>query len=139
MQKKELIGAWLLRSWQMVDENGNKSFPFEREVKGTLIYSENGYMSANILSMSRKIKIDEGISEKSILAGKGVYLSYSGRYTLFGDKVIHHVMVSSIREWVGSEQERYFRLEANKLIIDSKTQSKNGQTGYHQLVWEKPS
>jgi len=122
----------------MTDESGIKSFPFGKEVEGMLIYSENGYMSANILSISRKMKLVEGISKESILAGKGVYLSYSGRYTLFAGKVIHHVMVSSIPEWIGSEQERYFLLEANKLIIDSKTQPKEGQICYHQLIWDKP-
>ena len=50
MQKKELIGAWLLRSWQMTDESGIRHLPFGKDVEGTLIYSENGYMSANIIS-----------------------------------------------------------------------------------------
>ena len=84
------------------------------------------------------MKLAEGISQESILAGTGVYLSYSGRYTLFAGKVIHHVMVASIPEWIGSEQERYFLLDANKLTIDSTTQSKDGKIRYHQLIWEKP-
>ena len=70
----------------MITDDGGKSFG--EDVERTLIYSENGYMSANILSMSRKMNLAEGISEESIFAGKVAYLSYSGRYILLeGEKL----------------------------------------------------
>ena len=49
-------------------------------------------------------------------------VSYSGRYTVEGDKVVHHVDVSSNEALSGTDQVRLFKLEGDRLTITASPQ-----------------
>jgi len=44
-------------------------------------------------------------------------VAYSGRYTVEGEKVIHHVDVSWNQAWTGTDLVRFFKREEDKLVI----------------------
>ncbi len=106
MSNDKIIGGWELVEWTMKDEEGNLFYPFGKKVSGIIMYTPDGYMSANIMANNRKDDISKGLSMNSLLKGKGSYLSYSGTYTLYDNKVIHHLKVSLIPEWNHKDQER---------------------------------
>ena len=60
------------------------------------------------------------------------YISYSGRYTVDGDRIIVRVEVSQMPGLVGTIQERTFRLENNRLVLKA-------ETGWAHLrfIWER--
>jgi hypothetical protein len=65
--------------------------------------------------------------------------AYSGRYTVEGDKVVHHVDISWNESWTGNDQVRFFKLEGDSLTIKSAPQ-KSAITGIDNigiLVWER--
>lgn len=46
-------------------------------------------------------------------------LAYSGKYRIEGDDFVTVVEVSWNEEWNGTEQRRHFRIEGDKLFIES--------------------
>jgi hypothetical protein len=67
-------------------------------------------------------------------------LAYTGQMRLDGEKLIVDVDMAWNRDWVGTEQVRYWRLEGNRLLITSApipNPNVAGSMMIGTLVWEK--
>jgi hypothetical protein len=67
-------------------------------------------------------------------------LAYSGKYRLEGSDFITKVEVSWTEEWNGTEQRRHFRIEGNKLCMESAPGPSMlfpGKTDFRRIVWER--
>lgn len=65
------------------------------------------------------------------------FFAYAGRYTLAGDKVIHHVEISSLQSFVGMDLVRLIKFQLNRISLVSPPMSINGKTQILELVWER--
>ena len=139
MNKDKIIGGWELVVWTMKDEQNNIHYPFGENASGIIMYTPDGYMSANIIADDKKNLISEGVSLESMLKGKGAYLSYSGTYTLYDSRVVHHVRISLIPEWIGGDQERNMKFKNNSLILSSELVLEDGTVQLHSLKWSRVS
>lgn len=63
--------------------------------------------------------------------------SYAGRYSLFGDRIVHHVEIASVQNWVGTDLVRLVRRDDNKIILMTPPISVGGQIRTTELVWER--
>ena len=45
------------------------------------------------------------------------FFAYAGRYTFTGDKVVHHVEVGSLENWVKTDQVRFVTLHGDRLTF----------------------
>jgi hypothetical protein len=67
-------------------------------------------------------------------------LAYSGKYRIGGNDFITLVDVSWNEAWNGTEQRRHFRIEGDKLFIESEPASSivfPGKTDFRRIVWER--
>ena len=67
-------------------------------------------------------------------------LAYSGKYRVERNDFITTVDVSWNEVWNGTEQRRHFRLEGDRLLIDTEPGPSivyPGKTDYRRLVWER--
>jgi hypothetical protein len=48
------------------------------------------------------------------------FVAYAGRYSFHGDRVIHHVELSLLPNWVGSDQQRSIELSGDRLILSAR-------------------
>ena len=67
-------------------------------------------------------------------------LAYTGVYSVEGDDFITKVEVSWNEEWNGTQQRRHFRIEGNKLFIESAPGPSilfPGTTEFRRIVWER--
>jgi hypothetical protein len=55
-------------------------------------------------------------------AHRTIFGAYAGKYTVEGDKVVHHITASWRPEWNGTDQTRYFTLDGNKLTLKTAPQ-----------------
>jgi hypothetical protein len=65
-------------------------------------------------------------------------VSYSGRYRVEGGDFITTVEVSWNEEWNGTEQRRHYRIEGDKLFIESAPAPSMvfpGKTDFRRIVW----
>ncbi len=61
------------------------------------------------------------------------YISYSGKYEIIDNKVIHHVEVSLVPDWTHTDLERTFEFSGDKLILISPCV---GNASFH-LTWQR--
>jgi hypothetical protein len=65
------------------------------------------------------------------------FVSYAGRYSFLGDRVIHHVELSLFPNWVGSDQQRSVELTGDRLVLSASPLLLAGKHEVPRLVWER--
>jgi Lipocalin-like domain len=135
--RARLIGAWRAVSWFEKDAKGELSYPMGKEANGQLIYTAEGRMSAQLMSVNaaRFAKGDWRVATEEERARAWMdYFGYWGSFSIDEAKqaVIHHVEGSAFPNIVGTEQVRCFRFEGERLILNADT-----AWGKVQVEWEK--
>jgi hypothetical protein len=140
MDEAAIVGAWRMVSYHGRNAAGEKGFAAGPDARGLLIYSGDGHMSAVISGGERpRFHSDDyrGGTAEETHAAFNSYLSYCGRYTLSGDTVTHHVDMSMFPNWVGTNQLRHVRFEADRLVLTAPPVLFRGQEWTYELTWER--
>jgi Lipocalin-like domain len=138
-----LVGTWKLVSASSAMSGGDRDAPYGPNPAGFLTYTEDGRVSVLISYSGRK--------RLSVLSGGGgshalmeeqaeafkTFLAYAGRYTLDGDKVTHHIEVSSIQNYVNKDMTRKVRFEGRQIILITPPTAVNGRIQIVELIWER--
>jgi hypothetical protein len=134
------VGTWKLVSVETRDENGEL---FRRGRRtGYLLYRGEGYMSVAFMKEDRPVfasgDIRGGTVEEKVAAVEG-YISYSGRFEVKGDMVVHHIEVSLFPNWVGVNQERRYEFEGDRLTLSTPLMLLGGRLLSTHVIWERVS
>lgn len=149
MAAESLVGSWRLISYHTRALDTGVRYPFGEHARGYLIYTPEGLMSVAIMreGMQAVTPWDETANPFQVRSWLPVrrllrllryilaatrYISYSGRYTVVGATVIHHVEVSQMPGLLQTNQERTFELRDNCLVLTAETVAIR-----QQLVWER--
>lgn len=132
-----LVGSWSLRSFELRFPDGKVAYPFGEEVRGYLFYNADGFMSAAFENARRCTSQSQDLAEAGAAVNYDQFMAYTGPYEVEGDRIIHHVEVSSLDVWTGSVQERWFKLDGDCLTLLTTPLSvgSDAPTGY--LVWDR--
>lgn len=140
--KDRLIGTWRLVSWELRSTDREPFYPLGKDAIGQLMYSADGYMAV-VLTRPGRVAFKspwlmEGTSAEKIDAMDS-YSSYTGRYEVREQegKVIHYVEHSLFPNWIGTAQERFFKLKGDRLELSAALPMKDGIEQTAVLVWEK--
>lgn len=140
MTAKPFIGVWRLVSYEVRRSDGTATYPWGQHPQGRLIYTADGHVSVAMMAEgrsrfdARELKLGS-VEEKAAAADS--YISYTGRYEVRGNKVVHHVEVSLFPNWVGADQQRNYSFDGERLMLstDPHPGDAKGKTGH--LVWER--
>jgi hypothetical protein len=130
-----LIGNWKLVSWQVVVGNETQN-PFGSHPTGYLLLTREGRSMAITTADSRRP--GEDVAERAALHKS--MLAYSGKYRIEGDDFITTVDISWNEIWNGTEQRRHYRIEGDRLFIESAPAPSivyPGKTDFRRIVWER--
>jgi hypothetical protein len=156
MSQNNFVGTWKLVSWETISTNGRTSYPFGKDAIGYITYSESGYMSATIMKAHRlniQVSSAELMNARKVflrpwllltalkyikaitryLQASANYVSYCGKYEIQAETVIHHVEISLIPDWIGTQQVRQFQFIGDRLVLVTPPIGGNPQT----LTWER--
>lgn len=139
----KLIGTWKLVPAKITTDRGEVRDSWGPTPVGFLTYTADGRMSAILTLSGRKpLSVSDFISapEAERAEAFATMSAYAGRYTLAGDKVIHHVEAASMPNDVGADLERMIvDLDADRLVLRvAKPYLRGGITVRSQeLVWER--
>ena len=133
------IGTWKLISWENTDSDGVVTYTYGKYPVGYLIYTEDGFMAAEIMDPNRQqhdpdlplqAAFAQTLPEHDRVAAYSTYLSYCGTYSysIEDGMMIHHVKAGLIPSWAGNDQSRQFKLENSKLYLGGKGA---------ELIWER--
>lgn len=141
--REYLVGAWALESYQSSDVDGsNVRHPLGTDARGIIMYTADGYMSAQIMRADRapvaRGDLQLADNDELAAAARG-YLAYAGPYSVLDDGVIaHHVDVSLLPNWIGGTQYRAAQVGDDRLQLGPaepvliKGKLRNGR-----LIWRR--
>jgi hypothetical protein len=132
-----LLGSWRLVSFELRLPNGNVAHPFGASPRGYLFYNEQGFMSAAFMGEGRVKPESADLADTSKMVNFDQFNAYCGRFEVSGNRVVHHVEVASLPQWCGIDQERIFKIDGTRLILETPPLAINAQAPTGYLIWER--
>jgi hypothetical protein len=136
--RSAVLGAWELVSYTIEDNpGGDTTYPLGPNPVGLILYTEDGYMSAQLMRPDRvETNPSIGTVESPFATG---YLAYSGPFHVdeATGALYHQVTVSLFPKWLGSTQLRCSHLDGDVLILSGTGTSANGVASTHTLHWKR--
>src|SRR5580658_8586476 len=131
--REQLLGAWTLSSCVERDiETGIENHPFGEPPLGLILYTPDGYMSAQLHRPERPPFAEGDLlhaTPEEYAAAGSSYVAYSGRFFVDeGKKSLSHEMaVIFFPNWLGQRQVRLVELNGDDLQLSTdKPQRING-------------
>jgi hypothetical protein len=139
-----VLGTWELVSYTAQDNHGGPiTYPLGPDALGLIMYTGDGYMSAQIMRPDRpaydRPETGGGTAEQAEAAATG-YLAYSGPFTVDENTgVLHHQpRVSLLPNWLNLTQLRHSTLDGDHLTLSTTTTSPpDGVETVSTLVWKR--
>jgi len=134
----KLVGTWKLIGASSTTSTGERvENPYGVDPMGFLTYTAEGRISSVISYGGRKpLSMGGGKVEEQAEAFK-TFLAYAGQYTLSGDKLTHHIEVSSIQNYVGRDLVRTVKFDGDRIILTTPPTPVNGKIQTLELVWQR--
>jgi hypothetical protein len=135
--KDELVGTWKLVSASSTTSKGERNeTPYGAGPVGFLTYTEEGRVTSLISYGGRK-SLSIGATPQEQAEAFSTFLAYTGRYTLSGDKVTHHIEVSSIQNYVNKDLIRRVKFEGDQIVLITPPTLVNGKIQTIELIWQR--
>ena len=137
-----IVGTWRLFTFEFRKADGIVIYPFGERARGSIIYTESGRYSAQLMRLDRPKFASgdqmQGTAEEIETNYKGC-ISYFGTYEInFQDSlIIHHVEGSIFPNMEGRDQERFFELSENRLQLRTPPIKLGGEKAVGVLLWER--
>lgn len=135
-----LIGVWTLRSFIDTVDGSIESHPLGPEPKGLLIYTEDGFVSAQLMNPARAPlasgEWNRGTREEYVEIGGG-YIGYCGRFEVDEEHstVFHLPEISFFPNFIGRKQRRSVNLLADRLVLTTHSRRSDGIEISSRLEW----
>jgi len=132
------VGTWKLLSVSGITSTGERSeTPYGSNPVGFLTYTADGRVSALISYAGRRSLSAGGGSPQEQADAFKTFLAYAGRYTLSADKVIHHVEISSIQNYVDKDLVRTVKFQGDQIVLVTPPTRVNGKIQTMELTWQR--
>jgi hypothetical protein len=131
-----LVGTWKLISSESIVENEAPQHLFGLQPKGYLIITQEGRLMIMITGDNRKA----GMGDAERAALHKTMVAVSGKVRVEGKDFIISVDTSWNESWNGTEQRRHFRIEGDKLFVETAPGPNPvipGKTSFGRLVFER--
>lgn len=142
MTSNAIIGAWKLVTFEFRKDDGSVIYPFGAEARGSVIYTESGRFSGQLMRIDRpKFAISDqmkGTSAEIEASYKGS-ISYFGTYEVDTDNgVVNHFVEGSIfPNMEGTQQKRFYELNENQLTLKTPPFKVSGERAAGIIIWER--
>jgi lipocalin-like protein len=131
-----LVGTWKLISSESIIENEAPQHLFGLQPKGYLIITKEGRLMIMITADNRK----PGMGDAERAALHKTMAAASGKVRVEGTDFIISVDVSWNESWNGTEQRRHFKIEGEKLFVETAPGPNPvlpGKMSFGRLVFER--
>jgi hypothetical protein len=135
----QLVGTWGLVSASSVTRSGERNeTPYGVGPVGLLTYTSDGRVTS-LISYGERKPLSMNVTSQEQAEAFNTFLAYTGRYSIKEDKVIHHIEISSIQNYVGRDLVRNVRLSDNRLTLTTPPTMVNGKFQSIELTWVRLS
>lgn len=134
-----LIGTWRLQSYvREMAGTGERYNQFGEHPAGYISYAPDGRMYVMLFSGERPHPSGVPTDAERIALHKSM-LAYGGPYKVDGNKVVHHIEYAWDNGHLGTDQVRFFTINANTLTLKTEPNRAlvDGREGIGILVFER--
>lgn len=124
MLRNDFIGTWQLIDYVSLLEDGTRIEPLGASPYGIGTYTEAGWMSAHLMRSDRQLLGNARPTLDTLPSGILVdtaagYIGYAGRFSVDDEmrRVVHHVEVAFIPDWVGTDMIREYHFAKGILTL----------------------
>lgn len=139
---RKFAGAWRLVTSEFRTASGDVMYPLGEDAFGQAIFTESGYISAQLMRLSRPRFASNnqahGTPQEIEQSFQG-YVAYCGQCELDLEKqtITTHVEGSMYPNWVGGEQIRFYEFNDDELILRTPPIAMGEETITGVLTWQR--
>jgi hypothetical protein len=136
----KLVGTWKLVSASSTTSKGEPGEPpFGLNPVGFLTYTGDDRVSVLISHGGRRPLSGGGgaLAQEEQAEAFRTFFAYAGRYTFGGDKVTHHLEISSIQNYVERDLVRSVKFQGDQIILVAPPTPVNGKVQIVELTWQR--
>ncbi|MDB9517404.1 lipocalin-like domain-containing protein [Roseofilum reptotaenium CS-1145] len=144
VSKDALVGMWKLIEMKSIDKEETIIYPFGKDPVSYIIYTKEGYVSFSImmsnrlnlgLSIQNLMDLGYGIKSKTSILQVSIFkyikaiiryfqsvqkfVSYTGKYEVKDNKVIHNIEIHVVPDLIGADLERIVEISGDTLFLSS--------------------
>jgi hypothetical protein len=139
---KSLAGVWRLMSSEFRGSSGDVMYPLGEDATGQVIFTESGYMSAQLMRQGRPVFAagDQASgTDQEIIAAFHGYVAYYGscKIDVKEKTLTTDVEGSMYPNWVGGKQLRYYELTDQTLLLKTPPLTFGEEEIIGVLTWER--
>ena len=139
--KGSVVGTWKLVSvTATTDKRDVDKAVLGQNPFGRLTYTADGRMMEIISEDGRKpLSIADRVAAPAEERAKAysTFMAYAGKYAFTCNKVVTHVEIASLQNWVNTYQTRFVTLRRNRLTVRTTPISRAGVLVNIESVWER--
>jgi len=133
LSRDDLLGSWTLDEWYVEDDSGARTHPMGRDAQGTILYTEDGHMSAIVRAKERFLPADRPTDEDRVEAFAS-YVHYAGTWEVAEDNVVHTVEHALDPNIQGHKIVRAVAFDGARMTFTGAAPS---GLGTHTIVWRR--
>lgn len=142
--REQLIGAWMLVSYEEKPVDGSPTnYPMSEKPQGIIMYTPDGYMSAQLSTPDRKPFASgdwfKGSDEDWKQEGS-TYIAYTGEFHVDEEakSLTHSMFISLFPNWIGQTQPRVVKIEGEYLFLHTANPIESGGKKVNSyLKWKR--
>ena len=139
-QMGSIVGSWRLITASAVTDGGKAiAQPFGNNPTGALTYSCDGNVSVLISHGGRQLlsgdRVASPITERA--EAFATFFAYAGVYSIRGNRITHHVQISSVPNWVDTDLVRTFAAADDVLTLTTPPMTIGGVVQTTVLRWKR--
>jgi hypothetical protein len=140
--RQKLLGAWSLVSYIATSADGEVIHPLGPAPSGLLIYTPQGYMSAQLGRGDRPpmkpARLEDAAADELAQAAVG-YVAYGGPFEVVDAATVeHHVTISLFPNWTGHPQVRKVSFAGPQLTLATPAPTRLwGAERTAELTWSR--
>jgi Lipocalin-like domain len=135
-----LLGTWKLKSFVRQDAaTGERRPALGEHPEGYLGYAPDGRMYAIFVAGGRVVPGGDQPTDAERVQLHKSMVAYAGTYTITGEKVVHHIDTAWNNARLGSDQVRFFKINADTLTLTTERNKSpiDGSEGFGVLEFER--
>ncbi len=142
--REQLIGAWMLVSYEEKPVDGSPTnYPMSEKPMGIIMYTPDGYMSAQLSTPNRKPFASgdwfKGSDDDWKQEGS-TYIAYTGEFHVDEEAktLTHSMFISLFPNWIGQTQPRVVKIEEDYLFLHTSNPIESGGKKVNSyLKWKR--